>query len=369
MVVKKLLVLIMIVTVNQGCLNKQNVAPLKDSFVQEKYQGHVPIASIEALPNFCQKDTSFTITKNTAVQIYAVGELDVSLFGIPQEYFFKSDNVELFFPDSKAPGLQKSFAFSWSEGTKVHNNTVTFIKDKASVVSSYINGTGMYTYEIAIPWQSLKVTPENETKIKFNAAVGDNDDGIKQHAKIAWKSSSGNPSSEDADLGEIVLSNIIREEKNKITSIFKKPMLPLDSTFWSKVPARILKDTLFGSVADAKDLSATIKSAWDKSTLYFHFEISDSRRGHVDQAVYSGKTFSDYGWIEDNQGKKIWEMHAMHSKHVGGALKNQGIDTIISLRPGLYTLKYVTDESHNWNDWDDKPPTSSFYGIRLYRKQ
>jgi hypothetical protein len=78
--------------------------------------------------------------------------------------------------------------------------------------------------------------------------------------------------------------------------------------------------------------------------------------------------FHDYGWIENRSGRKIWTMHAYYSKQAGGAFKNQQIDTVITLCKGKYTLRYITDESHNWNNWDDAPPATPFYGIVLYKQ-
>jgi len=369
MVVKVLSCIILTVIIINGCHTRQDMgSSMKDTLVQEKYLNQTPIASIEGLPNICEKDTLFTIKEGTAVQIYSIGELDVSLFGTPRNYFFKSDAIEISFISDNDLKEQKEFTFSWGDGKPGPDNKVSYIKDGVIVKSLYKNELEMYTYEVTLPWKILNLSPDKDAKISFNAAVGDNDDGIKQHAKIAWKVDKGNLSLKSRDSSVIVLSSLVRKNADEIFSIFKSQTSINDSAFWQKVPGQPFKTIIYGSVADSSDLSATMKSAWDEHNLYLFFKVLDSRRGHVSSTSYSGRTLSDYGWIEDKQGKRVWEMHAAYTKHVGGALKNQGSDTAIYLEPGQYRLKYSTDESHNWNNWDDKPPVTTFYGIRLYKK-
>lgn len=73
----------------------------------------------------------------------------------------------------------------------------------------------------------------------------------------------------------------------------------------------------------------------------------------------------DYGWIEDSKGRTIWKMDIMKSRHAGGASKNQVEECEIVLSPGDYLVRYISDESHSWNNWDDLPPNSTFYGIKI----
>jgi len=76
----------------------------------------------------------------------------------------------------------------------------------------------------------------------------------------------------------------------------------------------------------------------------------------------------DYGWIEDaNTGKTVWEMSYRMTEHAGGGRKNRLYDETISLKAGEYILRYESDDSHSFNDWNDDPPhDATHYGITLY---
>jgi CubicO group peptidase (beta-lactamase class C family) len=75
----------------------------------------------------------------------------------------------------------------------------------------------------------------------------------------------------------------------------------------------------------------------------------------------------DYGWIEDGQtGKRVWEMKQPETKPAGGAPKNRLIDTGITLPAGKYKLRYKSDDSHSFDNWNAFPPAINFWGIALY---
>ena len=66
---------------------------------------------------------------------------------------------------------------------------------------------------------------------------------------------------------------------------------------------------------------------------------------------------ADYGWIENKKTKKvIWTMAYKGSYYAGGADKNRAIDTSITLPPGEYVVRYVTDGSHSAQRWNSGAP-------------
>ena len=76
-------------------------------------------------------------------------------------------------------------------------------------------------------------------------------------------------------------------------------------------------------------------------------------------------SWCDYGWIEDSRGKIVWQMQGQAAKHAGGAIKNQLVDTLITLPAGSYKLRYKSDGGHAFNQWDSAPPDFFFWGISV----
>ena len=76
----------------------------------------------------------------------------------------------------------------------------------------------------------------------------------------------------------------------------------------------------------------------------------------------------DYGRIEDSSGRVVWEMKYEETEPAGGAEKNRVFDGVISLRAGTYVLRYNSDGSHSYNDWnDDEPDDPGSWGIAVFR--
>jgi len=80
-----------------------------------------------------------------------------------------------------------------------------------------------------------------------------------------------------------------------------------------------------------------------------------------------GGQMFDYGWIEDaGTGRKVWEMKEPETRGAGGADKNRLVDTTITLAAGKYRLRYKSDDSHSFDDWNSLPPDINFWGIAIF---
>lgn len=78
----------------------------------------------------------------------------------------------------------------------------------------------------------------------------------------------------------------------------------------------------------------------------------------------------DYGWIErEDTGERVWTMTFEITSHAGGARKNREWRGEIRLPAGSYRLRYVSDDSHSFNDWNAQPPRhrGADWGIAAYR--
>jgi hypothetical protein len=229
-----------------------------------------------------------------------------------------------------------------------------------------------YVAEIQIPWKALNIIPIENGEISFEIAIGDADDHFVQEGKIAWVNSKDPLLSDGIQYGQIILTskeNAKLEAVNRMISVKGSPIVDWQiDPFWRGIPAYKICKVVTGFVKDKYDLSGTIQSCWNKNNLYLLIQIADSNQNRIKkEKLKSEQTFLDYGWIEDEKGKKVWEMNVVNSKYAGGALKNHQVDTVLYLKKGRYTLKYTSDESHAFNNWDDEPPKNNFYGVVIYK--
>jgi hypothetical protein len=77
----------------------------------------------------------------------------------------------------------------------------------------------------------------------------------------------------------------------------------------------------------------------------------------------------DYGWIENAEtGRAVWEMTYRATTRAGGAEKNRLFDGTITLPAGRYVLRWESDGSHSFGDWNDDPPDDpGMWGISVLR--
>jgi hypothetical protein len=76
---------------------------------------------------------------------------------------------------------------------------------------------------------------------------------------------------------------------------------------------------------------------------------------------------NDGAWIEDrNTGRTVWEQTYRTTDHAGGAEKNRVFDGTIVLPAGEYYLRYDSDGSHSYEDWNADPPNDpEAWGVTL----
>ena len=78
----------------------------------------------------------------------------------------------------------------------------------------------------------------------------------------------------------------------------------------------------------------------------------------------SGGEMFDYAWIEASSGQVVWEMTYRTSEHAGGAEKNRMFDGTIRLPAGNYLLRYKSDGSHSYEEWNsDAPDDPDAWGV------
>jgi len=120
-----------------------------------------------------------------------------------------------------------------------------------------------------------------------------------------------------------------------------------------------------------KTALAQIVSVPDDADKTVEFNLSQSSSVRIFTAGEgdNGQMY-DYGWIENAEtGKPVWEMKYSETTHAGGAAKNRKVDVVITLPAGKYRLRYKSDDSHSFDNWNAMPPDINFWGIALYAKE
>lgn len=122
-------------------------------------------------------------------------------------------------------------------------------------------------------------------------------------------------------------------------------------------------------VEENDDIIAKIWRVRDHANkrVRFHLDKNSEIRVYALGEGDGGDMF-DYGWIEKENGRTVWEMRYRDTDHAGGASKNRVFDDTIYLKAGDYTLYYESDGSHSFADWNDAPPRDrTHWGIALYK--
>ncbi len=85
--------------------------------------------------------------------------------------------------------------------------------------------------------------------------------------------------------------------------------------------------------------------------------------------LFSLPNNSDFGWIENEKGDTVWSAESSYSTYyLGGSIKNVISADIVKLLPGKYKLRYVTDDSHAYGQWNATPPAdSTLWGIEVLK--
>jgi hypothetical protein len=121
-----------------------------------------------------------------------------------------------------------------------------------------------------------------------------------------------------------------------------------------------------------KNIIAQIVRAGDEADKSEAFRLDRTTRIRV-YAIGEGQNreMYDYGWIEDaRSGNVVWEMTYSMTFHAGGGRKNRVVKTTILLDKGEYRLRFKSDDSHSFGDWNVAPPEDQqYWGITLYKDE
>ena len=119
-----------------------------------------------------------------------------------------------------------------------------------------------------------------------------------------------------------------------------------------------------------RNIIAQIVRPGDDANLSKQFSLEKTTRVRI-YAIGEGqgREMYDYGWIEDGRtGTVVWEMTYGMTFHAGGGRKNRMVNTTITLERGEYRLRFKSDDSHSYGDWNVDPPEDpQYWGITIFR--
>jgi hypothetical protein len=121
------------------------------------------------------------------------------------------------------------------------------------------------------------------------------------------------------------------------------------------------KNIIAQIVRVGNDADKTERFSLPKTTRIRVYSIGEGR----DREMY------DYGWIEEAKtGNVVWEMTYNMTFYAGGGRKNRMVNTTILLEKGDYRLRWRSDDSHSFGDWNVDPPEDpQYWGITLYKDE
>ena len=163
----------------------------------------------------------------------------------------------------------------------------------------------------------------------------------------------------DIYLKELVSKLRIRQSVGRANEA--APLMKTYAELFSKpMPEDLAKLPLVARIVEVPDKA-------DKSVAFSLAGTQEVRVFAIGEGQ-AGEMF-DYGWIEDaDKGVHVWEMQEPKTTHAGGAGKNRKVDLVITLPAGNYRLRYKSDDSHAFGQWNGLPPDINFWGIAVYKK-
>ena len=84
--------------------------------------------------------------------------------------------------------------------------------------------------------------------------------------------------------------------------------------------------------------------------------------------VIMGEHVLDYGWLEDEKGKIVVKYNFNTSICAGGRNSNRVQIHQVTLNPGKYSIRYISDEWYSYNNWGvgESPSFPDNWGIQVF---
>ncbi len=128
--------------------------------------------------------------------------------------------------------------------------------------------------------------------------------------------------------------------------------------------SRFRKNTAPGAIA-------LLEADKNESKVAINFTIDSTMRvWFVSSAEEYFGELTDYGYCTDSGGNLVWTAREGTTLPAGGNEKNlYAVSEFVLLTPGIYTLHFITDDSHSPEFWSSLPPDDLFWGIYVVQDQ
>jgi hypothetical protein len=281
----------------------------------------------------------------------------------PKEY--EGDLIQYFFDvnsDRKKSFDSKTDDRVFGAGQKADTNKSTFVFKQNTPHSAI--------YETFISWKKMGKQPKVGDVMGFDMAFSDND-GRGRETMLTWHAHDSELWINTSLFGKIKFvkntAGVIPND-SVVYCVYSGIAPNIDGKqelLWQQAPRYAIKRLVTGTLKSPTDCKVVVRTVWNESGVYFVTQTTD------DQVAFEPGPIlikCDYGWISNASGQKIWEVNPQKAQPAGGAEKNRFIAENVFLKAGQYQLHYVSDESNSPAFWDDTPPTTAFYGIRLLKR-
>ncbi len=118
-----------------------------------------------------------------------------------------------------------------------------------------------------------------------------------------------------------------------------------------------------------KNAIVAITRVGDYENIERKFSLSDDTKLYI-YGLGEGvnKQFYDFGYIYDvANNERVWMFNKNDAKKAGGGYKNRKVQAKLKLPKGSYYVKYVTDDSHSFDEWNVLPPEDpQYWGITIF---
>ena len=280
----------------------------------DPWRSRDPIVSFTQVPDNTEHDQRFEVRQPIQVVVYAVGEMTDrnSIY----------DYGELL--KEEANRKRSVWKMSWDEtvgagGGKKNRLEVAFLSLEPGVYTFHYETDGSHAFD---DWnEGAPDYPERWGATLFPMAVA-LDSGVVQLLEAPeeqiWTSSNAPLALDVAHAGEAIVS-------------------------WTQLRGEVDERRVFELDHEAK----------------LHIQA-------VGEITYSSQY--DYGWIEETRtGDIVWEMLLDNTQPAGGADRNRRFDGVVTLQPGQYVIRFITDASHHYGFFgDEAPDDDDAWGITIH---